>query len=187
MCILCQQTSPKCLFGNRTMTSFCDVTNSAHQIQITTLCHWMKPRPWKVSAYATASTSGFTIIYQLFFWVLASGPPAVARTVDPFSEVCPCLKTLITPLNVTYIFREGNSFRPTSARSEVPCWQHQLGCEWKISKLWDRSSRILSQLASNNVLAQPSVHFSVGLLRTKFQVPNIPVYDNIVNKSIIYQ
>ena len=33
MCILCQQTSPKRWFGNRTMTSFYDVTNSAHQIQ----------------------------------------------------------------------------------------------------------------------------------------------------------
>jgi len=42
MCILCQQTSPKRWFRNRTMTSFCDVTNSAHQIQMTTLCHWMK-------------------------------------------------------------------------------------------------------------------------------------------------
>jgi len=43
MCILCQQTSPKRWFGNRTITSFCDVTNSAHQIQMTTLCRWMKP------------------------------------------------------------------------------------------------------------------------------------------------
>ena len=43
MCILCQQTLPKRWFGNRTMTSFCDVTNSAHQIEMTTLCHWMKP------------------------------------------------------------------------------------------------------------------------------------------------
>jgi len=41
ICILCQQTSPKRWFGNRTMTSFCDVTNSAHQIQMTTLCRWM--------------------------------------------------------------------------------------------------------------------------------------------------
>jgi len=45
MCILCQQTSPKRWFGNRTMTSFCDVTNSAHRIQMTTLCRWMKPPP----------------------------------------------------------------------------------------------------------------------------------------------
>ena len=52
MCILCQQTSPKRWFGNRTMTSFCDVTNSAHQIQMATLCRWMKTPPWKVSAYA---------------------------------------------------------------------------------------------------------------------------------------
>ena len=27
------------------MTSNCDVTKSAHPIQITTICHWMKP-PW---------------------------------------------------------------------------------------------------------------------------------------------
>ena len=47
MCILCQQTSPKRWFGNTTMTSFCDVTNSAHQIQMTTLCHWMKLPPMK--------------------------------------------------------------------------------------------------------------------------------------------
>ena len=47
MCILCQQTSPKRWFGNRTMMSFCDVTNSAHQIQMTTLCRWMKPPPMK--------------------------------------------------------------------------------------------------------------------------------------------
>jgi len=26
-----------------TMTSNCDITNSAHQIQMTTMCHWMKP------------------------------------------------------------------------------------------------------------------------------------------------
>jgi len=44
---LCQQTSPKRWFGNRTMTSFCDVTNSAHQIQMTILCRWMKPPPMK--------------------------------------------------------------------------------------------------------------------------------------------
>jgi len=31
MCTLCQQTSPKRWFGNRTMTTFCDVTISAHQ------------------------------------------------------------------------------------------------------------------------------------------------------------
>jgi len=34
------------------MTSNCDVTNSEHQIQMTTVCHWMKPPPIKFSAYA---------------------------------------------------------------------------------------------------------------------------------------
>jgi len=43
MYILCQQTSPKRWFGNRTITSNCDVTISAHQMHMTTLCHWMKP------------------------------------------------------------------------------------------------------------------------------------------------
>jgi len=42
-------------------------------------------------------------------------------------------------------------------------------------------------LASDNVLAQPSVHFSVGLLGTKYQVPTFPVYTNMVNKSVIHQ
>jgi len=41
ICILCQ-TSPKRWFGNMSMTSNCDVTNSAHQIQMTTISHWMK-------------------------------------------------------------------------------------------------------------------------------------------------
>jgi len=42
ICLLCQQTSPKRWFGNMNMTSNCDVTKSAHQIQMTTICHWMK-------------------------------------------------------------------------------------------------------------------------------------------------
>ena len=33
----------KTLFGKINMTSNCDVTNNAHQIQMTTTCHWMKP------------------------------------------------------------------------------------------------------------------------------------------------
>jgi len=35
--LLCQQTSPKRWYGNMDMTSNCDVTNSAHQIQMTTI------------------------------------------------------------------------------------------------------------------------------------------------------
>jgi len=41
---LCQQTSPNRWFGNIEMTSNCDVTNSAHQIQMTTIWPW----PWLV-------------------------------------------------------------------------------------------------------------------------------------------
>jgi len=48
-CLGLKQTS----LENTNMTSNCDVTNSAHQIQITTICRWMKPPPWKFSAYAT--------------------------------------------------------------------------------------------------------------------------------------
>ena len=50
--ILCRQTSPKRWFRNMEMLSNCDVTNSAHQIQMTTIWPWTKP-PWKFSAYAT--------------------------------------------------------------------------------------------------------------------------------------
>ena len=42
---LCQQTSPKRWFGNIEMTSNCDVTNSEHQIQMTTIRPWTKPPP----------------------------------------------------------------------------------------------------------------------------------------------
>jgi len=37
----------KVLFGTMNMTSKCDVTNSVHQIQMTTICHCMKP-PMKI-------------------------------------------------------------------------------------------------------------------------------------------
>jgi len=30
------------------MTSNYDVTNSAHQTQMTTICHWMKPPPMEI-------------------------------------------------------------------------------------------------------------------------------------------
>jgi len=43
----------KTLFGNMNMMPKCDVTNSTHQIQMTTICHWMKSPPWKFSEYAT--------------------------------------------------------------------------------------------------------------------------------------
>jgi len=57
MYILCQQTPPKRWFGNRTMTSNCDVTKRGHQIQMTTLCHWMKP-PTKI----------FCVLHWLLPW-----------------------------------------------------------------------------------------------------------------------
>jgi len=41
--MLCQQTLPKRWFGNMTMTSNCNDTNSAHEIQMTTICHAMNP------------------------------------------------------------------------------------------------------------------------------------------------
>jgi len=40
---LCQQTSPKRWLGSRNMTLNSDVTNSPHQIQMTTIRHWINP------------------------------------------------------------------------------------------------------------------------------------------------
>ena len=40
---LCQQTSTKRWFRNMNMTSNCDVTRSARQVQTKIICHWMKP------------------------------------------------------------------------------------------------------------------------------------------------
>ena len=51
--LLCQQTSTKRWFEKMNMTSNCDVTKSAHQIQMKIICHWMKPPPWNFFAYAT--------------------------------------------------------------------------------------------------------------------------------------
>jgi len=34
-----QMRQPKGLFGNMNMTTNCDVTDSAHQTQMTTICH----------------------------------------------------------------------------------------------------------------------------------------------------
>ena len=42
ICSLCQQTSPKRWLGHMNMTLNCDGTNSAHQMQMSTICHWMK-------------------------------------------------------------------------------------------------------------------------------------------------
>jgi len=49
--------------------------------------------------------------------------------------------------------------------------------------------RVLSHLTSGNVLAQPSALFSVGLLRTKFDVGIFcfKVYGNMVEENIMYQ
>ena len=38
----------KMLVGNMNMTSHCDATNSAHQIQMTNICYWMKTYPMKM-------------------------------------------------------------------------------------------------------------------------------------------
>ena len=68
---LCQQTSPKRWLGNMEMTSNCDVTNSAHQIQMTTTWPLTNPPPWKLSAYATESLTLliFTNSYMRTFCV----------------------------------------------------------------------------------------------------------------------
>ena len=46
--LLCQQTSPKRWFGNVEMTSNCDVTNSANQIQMATIWPLTNPPPMKI-------------------------------------------------------------------------------------------------------------------------------------------
>jgi len=64
----------------------------------------------------------------------------------------------------------------TSARCEVSCWQQQLECEWNTNpqnfEADAQSTKLAGFLPSDNVLAQPSVFFSVGLLGTKFQIPH---------------
>ena len=84
ICILCQQTSPKRWFGNMSMTSNCDVTNSAHQIQMTTICHWMKPPPWKFSAYATEPKLVGHLSFLLEHFILSNISPFLGTTDNQF-------------------------------------------------------------------------------------------------------
>ena len=73
--LLCQQTSPKRWFGNMKMTSICEVTNSAHQIQMTTIWPITKPPSWKFSAYATVNES---LLFCLLFF-----PVHISCAQDP--------------------------------------------------------------------------------------------------------
>ena len=72
ICILCQQTS----LESMNMSSNCDVTNSAHQIQMTNICHWMKTPPWKFSADVTAlkrNETGTLFLYSVASWIIRPG------------------------------------------------------------------------------------------------------------------
>ena len=79
----------------------------------------------------------------------------------------------INMIHATYVFRDGSNFRPTSARCEVLADSNS----WNVNgtpnfKTVRQMLRVPSQLASDQVLAQSGVLVSVGLLWTKFQVPN---------------
>jgi len=65
ICILCQQTSWKHWFGNMSMTLNCDVTNSPHQIQMTTICHWMNPHENFLFAFATFYLFGVHYLFPI--------------------------------------------------------------------------------------------------------------------------
>ena len=68
------------------MTSNCDVTNSAHQKQITAIWPWTKPPPWKFSAYATG-LKWMTVSILLFWgWELVSVITVCGtKRLNPFS------------------------------------------------------------------------------------------------------
>ena len=55
--LIMSQTSRKHWFGNRNMTSSCDATHSARQIQMTTICHWMT-HPWRFYFLRTPLAGG---------------------------------------------------------------------------------------------------------------------------------
>jgi len=90
---------------------------------------------------------------------------------------------------ITYVFRTGSSFRPNSARCEVPCWQQQL----KLNAKAQTNEAVAQEQAteplfcSYNVLPQPSV-LSVAL-RTNFdyQLFYFQVRGNMAEENILYQ
>jgi len=44
------------------MTSTCDIKNSAHQMQMITICHWIKSPSWTFFAYATACSTPSNVL-----------------------------------------------------------------------------------------------------------------------------
>jgi len=45
------------------MMSKCDITNSAHQIQMTTVCHWVKTPQWNFLRAPLLSNNGITMLH----------------------------------------------------------------------------------------------------------------------------
>ena len=69
---LCQETSPKRWFVNMEMTSNCDVTNSEHQIQMTTIRPWTKTPPMKIFCARHCSLSISFLRTKRLAWYTAA-------------------------------------------------------------------------------------------------------------------
>jgi len=74
------------------MTANCDVTNIAHQIQMTTICHWMNP-PRKCSAYATSYsclrstvTCSKRPVYRYLKWIFVDLLPCYCYAIKTNSR-----------------------------------------------------------------------------------------------------
>jgi len=64
--------------------------------------------------------------------------------------------------------------------AESNCWNMNGTSNLKTVR---KKIRVLSYVTSDDVLAQPSILFSVELLRTKFQVPNFSIFMSMITSQ----
>jgi len=110
---VCKQTSPTRWFGNMNMTSTCDDTNSAHQLQMTTMCHWMKSPSWKFSACATALNSWLdpSLLPTSFHEYQCHGwPSRIPTTLSSYWKHVGWVMRLVNPVDCyVWVMRSGCS------------------------------------------------------------------------------
>ena len=173
--LLCQEASPKRWFGNMEMTSNCDVTNSEHQIHMTTIWAWSKhphenflrtPLAWWSSDQHYKQTGGKQqTIHTRYGFKTRKKLTHCTRAKNIICEamwlflksthlVHPCtpfhggtpLKISGTPWGVRYT-------RLTSTAPEVPLWANSVLTLLVNSKGWSSLRVVFSQTKKFTAIA----------------------------------
>ena len=130
----------KTLFENMSMTSNCDVTNSAHQIQMTTICHWMNP-PWKFSAYATAGKNLRSIKDQNVV-LLSHEEDIHERRRQYFKDILNLVTTTPLDTNEVHLGEENTNTATEVFRAVKNTEPWAKGCRLRLHPTWNIKSLV---------------------------------------------